>query len=483
LGQGFPTAASTGTGAPISCCLGMMTAPKTTFRAHLSSASIAFAALVAVTPVGAQAAPSQQNRSAPAAAPASTLQSELLRPANADLRAFYYYRQNRPLWTADGRLTPAALVVAEMIRTADIDGLRPAEVHADELDRALLRVRTEGSQAAADEAEIALSRSFSDFVQLTRRAPEGAMLYEHVSLAPQDVPAQGALHEAAAAPSLAEYVRSMGWLHPLYAPVREAFLEGSGQDLATRRLVMTNLARIRAIPAAPPGGRYVLVNAAAAQLWMYENGKPVDTMKVVVGKADHQTPMMSGYIRYAILNPYWNVPADFSRDKIAPAVVRQGSSYLKARGYQVMSDWTPEATVIDPSSVNWRAVADGGINLRVRQLPGVANSMGKVKFEFPNALGIYLHDTPQQNLMTEQARQFSSGCVRLQDAPRLGRWLFRGAMPVGDETEERVDLPQVVPVYITYLTVQPGENGQLALLDDPYDRDKGGQRTLQAALR
>ena len=457
----------------------MMTAPKSQIRAHLSSACIALtAALLASGPAGAKPLPAQQP-----AAPASTLQSELLRPANADLRAFYYYRQNRPLWTADRRLTPAALAVAEMIRTADIDGLRPSDVGAEELDQALLKARTEGSQAALDEAEIALSRSFSDFVRLTRRAPEGAMVYEHSSLAPQDVPAQGALHDAAAAPSLADYVRSMGWLHPLYAPVREGFLAGSGQDLAMRRLVMTNLARIRAIPAAPPGGRYVLVNAAAAQLWMYENGKPVDTMKVVVGKVDHQTPMMSGYIRYAILNPYWNVPADFSRDKIAPAVLKQGAGYLKARGYQVMSDWTPEATVVDPSSVDWKAVASGEVNLRVRQLPGVGNSMGRVKYEFPNPQGIYLHDTPQKNLMTEAARQFSSGCVRLQDAPRLGRWLFDGTMPTGDATEEKVDLPQVVPVYITYLTVQPGENGQLAMLDDPYDRDKAGQRNLQAALR
>jgi len=460
-------------------CFDMMMAPKTQFRAHLSSATLALAAaFLATQPAAARQALPQQ-----VAAPVSTLESELMRPGNADLRAFYYYRQNRPLWTADGRLTPAALAVAEMIGTADIDGLHPSDVHADELDRALTLVRAEGSQAAADEAEIALSRSFTDFVRLTRRAPEGALAYEHVSLEPQDLPAQGALHDAAEAPSLADYVRTMGWLHPLYAPVREAFLQGSGQDLAMRRLVMTNLARIRAIPAAPPGGRYVLVNAAAAQLWMYENGKPVDTMKVVVGKVDHQTPMMSGYIRYAILNPYWNVPADFSRDKIAPAVVKQGLGYLKARGYEVMSDWTPEATVIDPSTVDWKAVASGEVNLRVRQLPGVGNSMGRVKYEFPNAQGIYLHDTPQKNLMTEAARQFSSGCVRLQDAPRLGRWLFDGAMPTGDATEEKVDLPKVVPVYITYLTVQPGENGQLAMLSDPYDRDKAGQRNLQAALR
>ena len=456
----------------------MMRAPKSHFRAHLHGArSVLAAACLAALPAAAFAA-------APTGATADpSFQSELLRPGNSDLRAFYYYRGNQPMWTAEGRLTPAAQAVIRMIQTADVDGLRPADVHAEELDQAVQRLNEGPSREAADRAELALSRSFADFVIRTRRAPDGAMLYEHVSLQPQPLPVQGVLHDAAAAPSLLDYVQKMAWLHPLYAPVRQAFLDGQHEDLATRRLVVTNLARIRAIPAAPPGGRYVLVNAAAARLWMYENGRPVDTMKVVVGKVDHQTPVMSGYIRYAIVNPYWNVPADFTRDKIAKAVLQRGKSYLRSAGYQVMSDWTNDATVVEPGSVDWKAVADGDVNLRVRQLPGAGNSMGQVKFEFPNALGIYLHDTPQHQLMSEQARQFSSGCVRLEDAQRLGKWLFGGSMPGGEATEERIDLPAVVPVYITYLTVQPGEDGHLAVLDDPYGRDSGGQRSLQAALR
>jgi murein L,D-transpeptidase YcbB/YkuD len=206
---------------------------------------------------------------------------------------------------------------------------------------------------------------------------------------------------------------------------------------------------------------------------MYEGDRPVDSMRVVVGKADQQTPMMAGYIRYAIVNPYWNVPRDLTQKKIARGVLGQGVQYLKARNYQVMSDWTTTAEPIDPKTVDWRAVADGSVALRVRQLPSATNSMGKVKFEFPNALGIYLHDTPEKNLMQEDQRQFSSGCIRLEDAQRLGRWLFRGAMaaPAGDEPEQRIDLPELVPVYVTYLTARPEEGGQIALGRDPYKRD------------
>ena len=446
----------------------MMRAPKSLDRPHRLRAGAALAAiLVAALPVAAQARP------APPAAPSlSFFQAELLKPGNADLRRFYFYRANRPLWVADGALSPAALELGELIASAEVDGIRPEDVHAAALEQALGRARSEGTAEALEAAELALSRSFTDYVRLTLATPEGGMLYEHVSLQPQVPEVATALQKAAASPSLADYIHTMGWMHPLYAPLRRAVAQAGAQDRTTAQVYRTNLARIRALPAVPPGGRYVLVNAAAARLWMYEGTTPVDSMKVVVGRLDHQTPIMSGYIRYAIVNPYWNIPGDFTRDRIAPRVLAQGLPYLRRGGYQVMSDWTQDAAVVDPAMVDWRAVAAGDVNLRVRQLPGSANSMGKVKFEFPNALGIYLHDTPETQLMAKDARQFSSGCVRLEDAQRLGRWLFKGAMPSGEEVEQRFDLPAVVPVYVTYLTVQPGSDGHIAMLGDPYGRDR-----------
>ena len=412
------------------------------------------------------ASPSPASASAP-----SQWERVLEQPGNAELRRFYYYRGNRPLWIADGHLTPAATALAGLVRTAQLDDLAPQDVFADDLDAALRQAEAEGTPAALDAAELALSRSFAAYVRLTRQAPDGVMLYEHASLQPQVPPVATALQDAAKAPSLDQYVRDMGWLHPLYAPLRHAFAEAGGTGSANRQAFLSNLARLRALPAVPPGGRYVLVNAAAARLWMYQDGRPVDSMKVVVGKVDHQTPIMSGYIRYAVLNPYWNVPADFARDKIAPKVLANGLAYLRRSGFEVLSDWTADATVVDPKTVDWKAVAAGQIDLRVRQQPGAANSMGKVKFEFPNPLGIYLHDTPQTALMAQETRLYSSGCVRLEDAQRLGRWLFSGPMPSADTSEEKFDLPKVVPVYVTYLTLQPTADGQVIALGDPYDRD------------
>jgi murein L,D-transpeptidase YcbB/YkuD len=237
-----------------------------------------------------------------------------------------------------------------------------------------------------------------------------------------------------------------------------------------RRQIWTNLARIRAIPAMPQG-RHILVDTASARLWMYEDGRPVDSMRVVVGKPELQTPMMAGFVRYAILNPYWNIPDDLVRNTISANVLDRGLAYLRTGGYQVLADWRPDAALLDPATVDWGAVHDGSRRVHVRQLPGGDNFMGKVKFVFPNAQGIYLHDTPDKHLLREDARQLSSGCIRLEDAAKMHRWLMGAPLPARvREAEQTVPLPEMVPIYVTYLTAMP-EGTNIAFHTDPYGRD------------
>jgi len=137
----------------------------------------------------------------------------------------------------------------------------------------------------------------------------------------------------------------------------------------------------------------------------------------------------------------------------------------------VFADWSPGAPPLDPSTVDWQAVKDGTLDVRVRQGPGGGNSMGKIKFMMPNKFGIYLHDTPDKSVFAKDDRWISNGCIRLQEAPRLAAWLF-GAMPKGQnpDAEERVDLPEPVPVFVTYFTVEPTAAG-IMFRADPYGRD------------
>jgi len=237
------------------------------------------------------------------------------------------------------------------------------------------------------------------------------------------------------------------------------------------RLIIVNLERARRLPLATERGRYVLVDVGAAKMFMYDNGRVVDTMKVIVGKEETATPMMAAQLRYASVNPYWNVPPELVIKLIAPNVLKQGVTYLKDRRYEVLNDWSDEAVALDPSTVDWQGAADGTKIIRVRQLPGPANSMGKVKYMMPNDFGIYLHDTPHKEVFADENRWISNGCIRLEDAPRFANWLMGGLPQVPDpDRPQRVDLQAPVPVYITYLTAAATAQG-VTFRADPYRRD------------
>ena len=417
--------------------------------------------------------PGLAKQSAPAkpAAVVPTVELELRRLADTQLAGVYAARSYRPLWlTSAGSLEPAAQRLVRLIGTAEIDQVAPATLGESQLAAAIDLIGRDASPAVRARAELALSRAFVDYVRAIRRAPAMAMTYEHQSLRPAVPERDDALWAAASAPSLSDYVEQMRWMHPLYAPLRRAAVAAEQSGAEPDPAVIANLSRIRALPPLDKG-RSILVDAASARLWMYEDGRPVDSMKVVVGKPTLPTPMLAGYVRQAIVNPYWNVPEDLIRDKIVPNVLKRGVGYLKAGRYEVLDDWSAEAQPVDPATIDWREVASGARDVRVRQLPGKDNAMGVVKFEFPNPMGIYLHDTPDKHLLRAEQRQFSSGCVRLEDAVRLGNWLLQAPVPTGgDEPERRVDLPKIVPVYITYLTAH-AEGGAIALGPDPYKRD------------
>jgi murein L,D-transpeptidase YcbB/YkuD len=212
----------------------------------------------------------------------------------------------------------------------------------------------------------------------------------------------------------------------------------------------------------PVQGRYVLVDAASARLYMIEDGHVRDSMRVIVGKPETPTPQLKSVINYETLNPYWHVTADLTRSLIAANVLKQGDAYLTDRGYEVLSGWGPDAQVLSPDSVDWKAVAAGNLKVYVRQRPGPANSLGHFKFDLPNGDGIYLHDTPKKELFAQEARNLSHGCVRLEDAQRLARWLLGKDPPAVSAPEENILLPRPVPIMISSL--DPSTQTRLAAL-------------------
>ena len=237
------------------------------------------------------------------------------------------------------------------------------------------------------------------------------------------------------------------------------------------QVLMINMERARRLPAPGELKRHIVVDAGSARIMMYEDAALVDSMRAVVGSAETETPMMAALIRYAIVNPYWNVPPDLAESIVAPAVLQHGLGYLSERKYEVFADWTADDRRVDPATVDWQAVKDGRSKPRIRRGPGPGNSMGDIKFMMPNDFGIYLHDTHDKQVFERENRWISNGCVRVEDSRRLATWIF-GTMPQGSDPtqEERTNVRQPLPVFLTYFTAEVTADG-IRFRADPYQRD------------
>ena len=384
--------------------------------------------------------------------------------------AFYASRHGAPLWLRSGADSSAVRALMGVLERSPLDGLGDGPALAAQAQALLARAQT-GDSAALATADRLLSTAWVSYVETLQRPPSG-MIYADSWVSPRQQSPTQILNSAAAAPSLAAHVRSVSQVNPLYAQLRDtawAQMQSAGGTIDPRVLTSLDRARER-----PFQDKYVMVDAAAARLYMIQDDRIVDSMKVAVGKPGEktQTPMLASTIYYATLNPYWHVSDELVRSLIAKNVLDQGLGYLKSHGYQVMAADSDDDRLLDPSEVDWHAVAAGTFQVRVRQLPGPANSMGRVKFGFPNAYDIYLHDTPMKQLFAQDDRTISHGCIRLEDAERLARWMMGGAPQAESKTpEQNVTLPTPVPIYVTYLTAQ-AHDGQLSFVDDIYGRDQ-----------
>ena len=400
---------------------------------------------------------------------------------DGEIADFYRARGGAPLWFAPNS-GDAAQHLLDLLATAQADNLNPRRYNSRTLARVIADART-GNPAAIQRAEVTLSNAFVTYVRDLKRDPQIGIIYVDKELKPEPPSAIEILTAAARAPSFGSYVQQIGWMNPIYAKLRQAIASRIYRNAAEYRLLQLNLERARALPS--NNGRYVIVNPPAARLYMYENGQVVDSMRVVAGRPDPiaQTPMMNAFIRFEALNPYWNAPPDIAARKLAPKALAQGRAYLNEKGYEIVDQFGENARVLSPTSVDWKGVVEGRVQVHMRQKPGPANSMGRMKFMFPNPQGIWLHDTPEKEEIEDAGRLESNGCVRLEDAPRFARWLFNGRppSPKGARPEQKVDLPAPVPLYITYLTAVPSGTS-IVYFDDFYGKDRAQARQF-AGLR
>jgi len=224
----------------------------------------------------------------------------------------------------------------------------------------------------------------------------------------------------------------------------------------------------------------IIVNIPEFVLRAYDSSlQPELIMPVVVGRAMRtQTPVLEEEMKYLIIWPYWNVPPSILRAEIVPKIAKD-PEYLQKNNFEVT---TYSGEVVTDSVVSEEVLAQlRAGKLMVRQKPGPKNALGLIKFVFPNANNIYLHSTPSQALFEENRRDFSHGCIRVEDPRALATWVLRNnpgwtreRVDVAFEAQkqEQVNLAHEIPVLILYGTAIANEDGQVFFFEDIYGYDK-----------
>jgi len=249
------------------------------------------------------------------------------------------------------------------------------------------------------------------------------------------------------------------------------------------KTLIINIYRLRWMPRAYEQADHIEVNIAEGALRVFEGERRITTMKVIVGvKGKHQTPVFRGDMQYLIFRPYWNVPGSIARTELVPKAQADPVGYFAKHNYEIVPSFgvSPDKR-LPVTSANLQKVASGG--LVMRQGAGTSNSLGLVKFIFPNDSSVYLHDTDARNLFVATDRDFSHGCVRVERPAELadivlkrnGGWNLNSvnaAMEDVSRPDNKQTLSRPMPVYLNYWTSTIMGDGRVRFDQDIYRHDQ-----------
>jgi murein L,D-transpeptidase YcbB/YkuD len=370
-----------------------------------------------------------------------------------------FYRQNgyQLVWTSGNRARSQLDGLIRGLRAIPEEGLDPADYHLDDLEALRRTPLARDDRQKAIDLDLRATYAYLHAAWDLRHGtidPEDVDPHWHA--APQDVDLHNALDAALGENRVEQSLRDLAPKALQYQGLKHQLaLQRQQGHAAASQQIATNMERWRWLPD-DLGSRYVMVNIPAFRLDVIEGGKSVLAMNVVTGKKDSPTPVLSDRMKYVVFSPYWNIPADIAQKEIAPKV-EQDPGYLERNNIEVDEE--------------------GG---RYRQRPGKGNSLGLVKFVFPNHFNVYLHDTPAHALFDRIERDFSHGCVRLERPMDLAAYVLRdqpewtaekisAAMHAG--VERSVNLKEPLPIYLVYFTAWE-EDGVLKTAPDVYRRDR-----------
>ncbi len=227
-------------------------------------------------------------------------------------------------------------------------------------------------------------------------------------------------------------------------------------------------------------GRYLKVNIPEYKLYLVDNGKTVYQSRVVVGKKKNKTPVLTSELTQLVLSPYWHVPKSIARKEIIPKI-QQDPGYLYRNNIKLLGRFNNQTKFVNPETIDWFNIDLTNTPIRFRQEPGAKNSLGRIKFIFPNNYSVYLHDTPSRNLFAKNQRAFSHGCIRVEDPFGLAEvlladqdaWSKNELSDLANRKKPKaLKLSKPIPIYITYMTAWVDDQNIINFRPDIYKRDR-----------
>ena len=247
------------------------------------------------------------------------------------------------------------------------------------------------------------------------------------------------------------------------------------------RSLRINLERLRSYNTKP--SRYLHVNIPSYWMSVYESDTVALESRVIIGKATSRTPELGSIIKSFIIYPYWHVPRKIATEEILPSI-QKDSAYLQRNNFEVLN---ASNEVVSPDAIDWPSLNKDYFPYQLRQREGRENSLGIIKFVFNNDYGVYLHDTNSRRLFKKDKRAMSHGCVRVERAVDLARYLVKDdtVYTTPEDLDQYLHLKQrlqlkvvnPLPLFIEYLTCEY-KNGRILYYDDIYGKDEELEKVL-----
>ncbi len=250
--------------------------------------------------------------------------------------------------------------------------------------------------------------------------------------------------------------------------------------------ITINMERWRWVPE-EPSEKYILVNIPEFKMHVFEKNSEIYNMKVIVGRSGAYTPIFSDQIEKIVINPSWIVPAKIATTELVP-MIKRDTSILSKQNIEIFTDYSFN-TMVDPDTIDWGNLDARKFTYVLKQKSNFYNPLGHIKFLFPNEFDIYLHDTPSDHLFEESERNFSHGCIRIEDPVWLASYLLKDEPQwnkkklyeaIYRQEEKSILLKEKLPVFILYFTTWVDEKGTIHFLKDIYDHDKQLKSILES---